>query len=1122
MNLSRYPIMMRALGLSTVLSFWISAHAVAEDCAEPVATLVAIEGVVEVRAQSSTLWVPAVAGNVYCHGDMVRTQANSRAALHLNNNSIMRLSERATVTFTGLSPDQASWLDLKQGIAHFISRIRQRFEVITPYVNAAVEGTEFIVAVEETQAEVTVLEGRVRAKNDQGELMLTSGAAAVAGAGQAPVLRAQVKPWDAVSWALYYPPVIDFTVQDIGVLPEPWDARIANAVERYRQGNAAAALAEMEALPAELAGSRVLTYRAGLYLAAGRADAADADLDLALQQDAGNGEALALKSIIALVHNETAVAQTLAEQAVKASPDALAALLADSYAKQAMFDLEAARARVTHAVQSHPQSAMAWSRLAELHLMFGEHDAALQAAQRAAALSPDVARAQTVLGFVYLTRIDLDKAEQAFQRAIQQSQADPLPRQGLGLAMIRRGELESGRRQIEYAASLDPGDALIRSYLGKAYYEEKRHPLAADQFAMAQELDPKDPTPWYYDAIRKHSENRPVEALEDLQQASKLNDNRAVYRSRLLLDEDAAARSADLAQIYQSLGLDERALVEAWNSLAQDSSNHAPHLFLSESYTGLPRHEVARQSELLQARLLQPLNLIPVSPQLTASSLYLVDGTGPATASYNEYNSLFSRNGMRVDAAAVLGSDSTRGDELVLSGLHDRLSYSIGQYHYQTEGFRENNDLKHDIYNLFSQYAISPNLSVQLDAYSRKSESGDLELRFNPEDFSTSERRELEDQAVRLGMHYKPTATHDLAFLVTADDFEESLRRGTFSSDEQLAGMQAEGQHMFAGDQVRTTFGVGYLQASVESAETIDFRPLFYEMTKQDRDIDQSNTYFYAQVFNAKKDMLTLGLSYDVIDEKNGVDHGQFNPKLGLQLRPSERATLRMAAFRTLARKMLSKQTIEPVQVTGFNQFFEDTLGADAKRYGVAFDYTVSPGLFMGVELTRRDLTAFVYTAAGLEDEKQDERFHRVYIDFLPTKRVVAGASYYYEDFSRITDLTTINPDIPFLLTTRSLPLNVAYFHPTGFSANLVATYVKQDVAFGSATGLDEDKDDFWIADASLGYLLAHGRGQLKLMVKNLFDQNFSFQSTNFVSHEKRQSPYSPKRSYYLTVEWRF
>ena len=46
-----------------------------------------------------------------------------------------------------------------KGIAHFISRVPRSLKVNTPFVNAAIEGTEFVVAIGDQQTEVTVFEG---------------------------------------------------------------------------------------------------------------------------------------------------------------------------------------------------------------------------------------------------------------------------------------------------------------------------------------------------------------------------------------------------------------------------------------------------------------------------------------------------------------------------------------------------------------------------------------------------------------------------------------------------------------------------------------------------------------------------------------------------------------------------------------------------------------------------------------------------------------------------------------------------------------------------------------------------------------------------------------------------
>ena len=150
-----------------------------------------------------------------------------------------------------------------------------------------------------------------------------------------------------------------------------------------------------------------------------------------------------------------------------------------------------------------------------------------------------------VLGFAYLAQVKTTASRAAFEKAIELDQADPLSRLGLGLAKIRDGDLKAGGREIEIAASLDPNNSLIRSYLGKTYYEEKRTGQDGREYAIAKKLDPNDPTPWFYDAIRLQTVNRPVEALRNYQKAIELNDNRAVYRSKLLLDSDAGALTGD-------------------------------------------------------------------------------------------------------------------------------------------------------------------------------------------------------------------------------------------------------------------------------------------------------------------------------------------------------------------------------------------------------------------------------------------------------------------------------------------------------------------------------------------------------------------------------------------------
>jgi tetratricopeptide (TPR) repeat protein len=240
--------------------------------------------------------------------------------------------------------------------------------------------------------------------------------------------------------------------------------------------------------------------------------------------------------------------------------------------------------------------------------------------------------------------------------------------------------------------------ALLRTYLGKAYFEEARNELAGQQYAAAKELDPLDPTPYLYDAIRKQTENRPVEALADLERSIALNDNRAVYRSRLLLDEDRAARGTSLARIYDDLGFLELGANEAARSLAFDPTNASTHRFLSDIYGGLRRRESARMSELLQAQLLQNININPVQPSLAEANLNIVTQGGPAEPGFNELTPLFERDRAQLTAAGLVGSDETLGGEAVASALWGRYSISGGAFHYTTDGWRPNHDIEHSIY----------------------------------------------------------------------------------------------------------------------------------------------------------------------------------------------------------------------------------------------------------------------------------------------------------------------------------------------------------------------------------------------------------------------------------------
>src|SRR5206468_2001030 len=159
-------------------------------------------------------------------------------------------------------------------------------------------------------------------------------------------------------------------------------------------------------------------------------------------------------------------------------------------------------------------------------------------------------------------------------------------------------------------------------------------------------------------------------ALQDMEEAIKLNKNRAVYRSQLQMDSDLAARSASLGRIYTNLGFEQVALVEGWNSITADPSSFTAARFLADTYASRERHEVARVSELLRSQLLQPINITPIAPTQAVSNLLLLSSLGPTGTSFNEFNTLMvNRDRLTFLGSGLYGSNTTSAGEGIVSGI---------------------------------------------------------------------------------------------------------------------------------------------------------------------------------------------------------------------------------------------------------------------------------------------------------------------------------------------------------------------------------------------------------------------------------------------------------------------
>ncbi|MEW8659382.1 MAG: FecR domain-containing protein [Candidatus Thiodiazotropha endolucinida] len=1038
-----------------------------------VAQVVSLEGSAEKKRDGQETWQQVVLDDQFCAGDAIRTLHNGRAAVRLTNDTLLRLDRDSTLTFTQVGKATPSLLDLLRGAVHFISRTPKSLEVKTPYVNASIEGTEFVVRIRNQATEVTVLEGAVVAANEAGSIDLSANQAARASTDQQPVRIEVVKPFEAVAWALYYPP-----------LPE----------------------------------------------APGKADT------------------LAQEAIKAIVQNRLEEATDLAKQALQQDSQSAAAYMAQSYVNQAMFDIPAALANSKKAAEMAPQNALAQARLAEVWLMTGHTRSAREAANQAITINPELSLAYTVFGFSSLRDVKLDDAKQAFEKAITLDSSTPLPRLGLGLLKLRQGDSHSGREEIETAVLLDPYNALLRSYMGKAYYEEKRNGLAYQQFAMAKELDPKDPTAWFYNSIILQSDNRPVEALQAQLYAIELNDNRGVYRSRLLLDKDEAARSVALGRIYNDLGLEQQARYLATDSLANDPGNHSAHRLLADSYVDLTNLDAARQSELLQSKMTQPLNLDPLQPQLSNSNLGLLDGNGPGELSYNEYNPLFTRNGLAFQLDASVAKKNTWSNDAIVAGLHNRFAFSLGQYHTETDGFSTNADYEQNLYNFFAQLAMSDNTSFQVEVSQDEVLKGDVSQRLLPSLLNNeSLRAETDTMNYRIGVNHAISPQTQLLFTSTKIDDEATLLTSAATVETLRRNDSNINTHdlqlMHNGDTHRFATGISFNKDEFDTVSRFDFSPSpcllpFPDCTQRNRFIEKQSR-LYGYYFYQPSENINLTAAITAVRDTSDIftkKETHILPKLGAKWAISDKTSLSVAAFRSNSSAIASSfyQTLEPTHIAGFNQIYDEFRQTEARNYGLSFNHRFMPALIVGFHgLHRKGETPFelldtsTFTSSVL-DVEFDETIANVWVNWSHHKLWSLNIEYNYSDLDSATNVNAavfsgVSPDGVLELETHRLPMTINYYHPSGLIVGAKATYIDQKGAFQGNTISDlpqNSEDSFWLTDLIVSYRLPKKHGLISLGVKNVFDEDFKFEdrdSYDSLSVEASASPSSltPERIIY-------
>lgn len=957
--------------------------------------IVALEGHVEVSPAGATTWVLTQTNQALYPFDRLRTGPNSRVALYWPNESIVPFG--ASTELEVLPPqdkDAESGLHLIRGILSFFHRDKPgRIRVITRGAVAGIEGTEFVLAVDDSdRTTVSVVDGKVRFENEQAALVLTNGEQAVAEVGHAPTRTTGFIANNVLQWCFYYPAVLD--PADAQLTPDEQNS-LAASLEAYRSGDLLAALAKYPA-DRQPSSDAERVYYAALVLSVGEVDKAESALaEISTNDSSARPQRLAaaLRELIAAVKHQTISAP---------APQLTTEFLANSYYEQSRgireSSLTLALQSARQAAGTSPQFGFAWQRVAELEFSFGHTRAAAQALDKGLALAPRNAQALALKGFLLAAQNNTREAMDWFNRAIAVDSALGNAWLGRGLCRIHRGDDRGGQEDLLVAAALEPQRAELRSYLGKAFDNIGDFSHAMKELNLAKKLDPQDPTAWLYSALINQQNNRINEGIRDLEKSQQLNDNRSVYRSQLLLDQDQAVRSANLAAMYDDAGMTDWATWEAGRAVNYDYANYSAHLFLANSYAALRdpneinlRYETPSEAEFLVANLLSPVSAGVLSPTVSAQEYSpLFNQTGPGLVSDTEY---LSRGAWTQSGAQY--------------GVFDNFNYSLEGFYHSDPGQRPNQDIEERQISFSTKLQLTPQDSAYFLLQYYKAGGGDLSEQYFQSNGSPSYRfDEKQEPIVGFGYHHEwAPGVHTIIFGAHLEDTysftnptqpfliaiapELSPPPGPLTGvdqftagehyDSRLDIYSGEVQQIFEQPEHTTIAGAraqyGNFQTQTLQGQTS--APGFFLNDPNPNAAQQNITSLFRRfsVYGYHQwevtDWLELigGVSYDRITfpanfrsapiSSTQTTKDQVSPKAGFIWLPATNTTVRFAFTRSLGGASLDQSfQLEPSQVAGFIQSFRsiipesvagDNAGARFEAFGLSLQQKFQTGTYLGL-----------------------------------------------------------------------------------------------------------------------------------------------------------------------------
>jgi tetratricopeptide (TPR) repeat protein len=696
---------------------------------------------------------------------------------------------------------------------------------------------------------------------------------------------------------------------------------------------------------------------------------------------------------------------------------------------------------------------------------------------------------------------------------------------------------------------------LFRSYLGKTASELGDAKAAEKEFNLAKQLDANDPTAWLYSALHLWQENRLNEAIRDLEASAERNDNRAAFRSQLLLEQDRAVRSANLAALYDDAGIPDASRRAAARAVTESYANFSGHLFLADSFASRQdaggfdlRHETARQSELLVANLLAPPGAGNLSQTLSQQEhLRFFDSKPIGVSSLSEYTS----NGDWRQTGVAFGS--VKGFSYALDAVYENLN-----------GQQANGESERRAFTLTAKQRVTSTDEAYFQVGMNNTDAGDVANYYDPAQSKVGFRiHERQEPTLYAGWHHEwSPGSHTLFLSARLDDSLSLYDPNTsalflrqtgsvtmaiqsppvgppveldFHSDFTL--YSAELQHIWESPRHSLVIGGRWQHGDVEARSTlaISLSPTIDSAIESS--VDRANAYAYYTLKVCEPLSLIGGVSYDHLKfpinadiaplESGETSRNLLSPKAALLFTPWERGLFRASYTKSLGGLYFDNSVrLEPTQLGGFNQAFRSLIpesvaglipGAEFETAGAGFDQSLERGTYFGVEaewltsdgnrnvgVLTNSLFLPIPDSPGSTRQELDfrERNLSAYVGQLLGDNFSVAARYRLSE----AELSQRFPDVPDTATgldqlesdqravLHQLSLTANFHHRCGAFGQWESVWYHQHNSGYTPALVGED---LWQHNLTVGYRFPRRHAEVRVGLLNIFDQDYRLNPLN-------------------------